>query len=96
MNIHIGMDARKLEDGTIPNLYEVVLSARAEAKIEIAQCAGNADRADIDAIAETRRQLFDFRQRTLHLFAKHFHIVFHHRCCQNIFVVEMNVQASLR
>lgn len=32
MNIHIGMDARKLEDGTIPNLYEVVLSARAEAK----------------------------------------------------------------
>jgi preprotein translocase subunit SecB len=31
MNIHIGMDARKLEDPNIPNLYEVVLSARAEA-----------------------------------------------------------------
>lgn len=32
MNIHIGMDARKLEDDQIPNLYEVVLSARAEAR----------------------------------------------------------------
>ena len=31
MNIHIGMDARKIEDATIPNLYEVVLNARAEA-----------------------------------------------------------------
>jgi preprotein translocase subunit SecB len=31
MNIHIGMDARKLEDPSIPHLYEVVLSARAEA-----------------------------------------------------------------
>ncbi len=31
MNINIGMDARKLEDSEIPNLYEVVLSARAEA-----------------------------------------------------------------
>src|SRR5688572_9331944 len=32
MNINIGMDARKLEDAQIPNLYEVVLNARAEAK----------------------------------------------------------------
>ncbi|MGB4107527.1 MAG: protein-export chaperone SecB [Alphaproteobacteria bacterium] len=31
MNIHIGMDARKIEDSQIPNLYEVVLNARAEA-----------------------------------------------------------------
>lgn len=31
MNIHIGMDARKIEDANIPNLYEVVLNARAEA-----------------------------------------------------------------
>ncbi len=31
MNIHIGMDARKIEDAAIPNLYEVVLNARAEA-----------------------------------------------------------------
>ncbi|MGB4057396.1 MAG: protein-export chaperone SecB [Alphaproteobacteria bacterium] len=32
MNINIGMDARKLEDPQIPNLYEVVLSAKAEAR----------------------------------------------------------------
>ena len=31
MNINIGMDARRLDDEQIPNLYEVVLSARAEA-----------------------------------------------------------------
>lgn len=31
MNIHIGMDARKIEDSLITNLYEVVLNARAEA-----------------------------------------------------------------
>ncbi len=32
MDINIAMDARKLEDKDIPNLYEVVLKARAEAK----------------------------------------------------------------
>ena len=32
MDINIAMDARKLEDKDIPNLYEVVLNARAEAK----------------------------------------------------------------
>lgn len=32
MSINIGMDARRLEDSNIPHLYEVVLSARAEAK----------------------------------------------------------------
>lgn len=32
MEINIGMDARKLEDKQLGNLYEVVLSARAEAK----------------------------------------------------------------
>ncbi len=32
MSINIGMDARRLEDPNIPHLYEVVLSARAEAK----------------------------------------------------------------
>lgn len=31
MNINIGMDARKLDDNNIKNLYEVVLSVRAEA-----------------------------------------------------------------
>jgi preprotein translocase subunit SecB len=31
MNINIGMDARRLEDESIPHLYEVVLNARAEA-----------------------------------------------------------------
>lgn len=32
MDINIGMDARKLKDGDMENLYEVVLSVRAEAK----------------------------------------------------------------
>ncbi len=32
MDINIGMDARKIEDENIPNMYEVVLNARAEAK----------------------------------------------------------------
>lgn len=32
LEVNIGMDARKLQDGEIPNLYEAVLNARAEAK----------------------------------------------------------------
>lgn len=32
MDVNIGMDARKLEEGGVKNLYEVVLSVRAEAK----------------------------------------------------------------
>ncbi|MDB2682758.1 protein-export chaperone SecB [Alphaproteobacteria bacterium] len=32
MDVNIGMDARKLEDKATPNLYEVGLSVRAEAK----------------------------------------------------------------
>ena len=32
MDINIGMDARKIKDGDMENLYEVVLSVRAEAK----------------------------------------------------------------
>lgn len=44
MDVNIGMDARKLEDDSIENLYEVVLNARA--------IANNADGGDTVFIAE--------------------------------------------